>query len=153
MSVLKGLAGTSGWNASPNKVPPIMAINGKHTTGVMIFPCAYIGLLSLSLFLSLSYSLTLSLTLCACVSSFRCKRARLLHTGATTYTNALVKERVHGGHRGVVSMYARAYHPIRSPALGLLNATSVQLPRTLGIYLSIHLLEGRMEARGRVRGR
>lgn len=47
----------------------------------------------------------------------------------------------------MVSMYAAAYHPIRSPALGLLNATSVQLPRTLGIYLSIHLLEGRMEAR------
>lgn len=65
----------------------------------------------------------------------------------TTYTNARVKE---GARRaGVVSMYARAYHPIRSPALGLLNATSVQLPRTLGIYLSIHLLEGRMEAGGR----
>ena len=45
------------------------------------------------------------------------------------------------GEGRVVSMYARAYHPIRSPALGLLNATSVQqqLPRTLGIYLSIYL--------------
>lgn len=51
-----------------------------------------------------------------------------------------------------VSVYARAYHPIRSPALGLLNATSVQLPRTSGIYLSIHLLEGRMEGSGVARG-
>lgn len=52
--------------------------------------------------------------------------------------------REEGGKR-VVSMYERAYHPIRTLALGLLYAPiSVHLPCTLGniVYLSIHLLSG-----------
>lgn len=103
-----------------------MAINGKHTTGLMIFPRAY----GASVWVYLRSSAN--------------ERSRI---HKTAYTTTPVKE---GARRaGMVSLYARAYHSIRSPALGLLNATCVHLPRTLGVYLSIHLSEGRMDARGR----
>lgn len=108
-----------------------MAINGKHTTGVMIFPRVHAAL-----------------SVCA---PFSRRTYTRVHALRRIQTPPL--KRVRGeGERGVVSVYARAYHPIRSPALGLLNATSVQLPRTLGIYLSIHLLEARMEGEGQDEG-
>lgn len=99
-----------------------MAINGKHTTEVMIFPRVCCGA-------------------SGCVREHECAHA--WHANADDVVGVLSVGR---GGEGVVSMYVRAYHPIRTLALGLLNATSVQLPCTLG-YLSIYPFIGRRRIR------
>lgn len=90
-----------------------MAINGKHTTEVMIFPRVH-------------RSARRCVWLRACV---------FVYVHERTPMSPVCVDRT-GWHERVVSVYARAYHPIRTLALGLLNATSVQLP--CNVRVSIH---------------
>lgn len=103
-----------------------MAINGKHTTEVMIFPRVCRGARR-------------GVCLRACASVYTC-------TGHTR-RRVLVCRPLRGGEgeEGVVSTpYAReSLPPNKDARFGLLNATSAcsSLVRK-GIYLSIHLLGG-----------
>lgn len=97
-----------------------MAINGKHTTELMIFPRV-------------------------CRGASTCVRERERAHAPHANVNVIDVLPVGRGGEGVV--YVRVSLPIRTLALGLLNATSVQLPCTLG-YLSIYPFIGRWQMRG-----
>lgn len=93
-----------------------MAINGKHTTEVMIFPRVRRGARR-------------SVCLRACTCTTRTRR-HCWYVGRAGWR----------GGGWFLCTRERAYHSIRTLALGLLNATSACSLVRKGICLSIHLL-------------